>query len=432
MSNRLLQQEEIDALLNAQVFEPAQVDAAVAESLVAPVHEAATGAGFPGEQYGVEANGAELVEERSEIDLDSLSDEEKDALGEVGNICMGSAATTLSKLLSQPVSITSPMVTVTTMEEFFKGFVIPHMTIYVRFIEGISGYNLLVIKLQDAAILADLMMGGDGTNITEEITEIGVSAASEAMNQMIGTASTAMAAMFGQTVNISPPETKIYHSADELKSPEPGDEAPVVVVWFKMNIGNILDTNIMQVMGMNTAREEANFILSQLLQAGGGEYSPDLEEPPEQGLSDNAGGTGISEMGDALEPAEPAEAAKEANDSPAIERQSRITTGGARLPASAKPVTAPPGFDQQRLDLILDIPLKVTVLLGRTRWPIKDILGLTPGSVVEMQSMVDEPVEVLVNGILVAMGEVVVVNENFGVRITNIISPEERLKNLGR
>jgi len=98
----------------------------------------------------------------------------------------------------------------------------------------------------------------------------------------------------------------------------------------------------------------------------------------------------------------------------------------------ARSLAAPPGFDQPRLDMILDIPLKVTVLLGRTRWPIKDILGLSPGSVVEMQSLVDQPVEVLVNGTLVATGEVVVVNENFGVRITNIIGPEERLQNLGR
>lgn len=443
MSNKLLKQEEIDALLNTQAPEPAQHDAAGADPLAEQSQEAAAGAEFPGEQNAAEANGAELVEEQSAMDLALLKDEEKDALGEVGNICMGSAATTLSMLLNQPVNITSPRVTVTTMEELFKGFAIPHITIYLRFIEGLSGYNLLMMKLQDAAVLADLMMGGDGTNISEELTEIGISAASEAMNQMIGSASTAMATMFSRRVNISPPETQIYHSADELKPPELGQKGPVVVIWFKMTIGTILDTQLMQVMGVETAKEEAGLILGQLSDAGGEEYLPAQEDPHTQNLSDNIEDAGIPDLGDNLfdsliqdlsepEPARPVEAARGPNGSSAMERQSRIATAGARPSTAARPVAVPPGFDQRRLDLILDIPLKVTVLLGRTRWPIKDILGLTPGSVVEMQSMVDEPVEVLVNGTLVAMGEVVVVNENFGVRITSIIGPEERIQNLGK
>jgi flagellar motor switch protein FliN/FliY len=100
-----------------------------------------------------------------------------------------------------------------------------------------------------------------------------------------------------------------------------------------------------------------------------------------------------------------------------------------KVPSRAEPAEF--GFDQQRLDLILDIPLKVTVLLGRTKWPIKDILGLSTGSVIEMQSLVDEPVEILVNGTLVATGEIVVVHDNYGVRISNIITPRERIQNLG-
>ncbi|HBC91369.1 MAG TPA: flagellar motor switch phosphatase FliY, partial [Pelotomaculum sp.] len=328
-----------------------------------------------------------------------LTDEEKDALGEVGNICMGSSSTTLSMLLNQPVNITSPRVTITTMEELLKSFVTPHMSIRVRFIEGLSGYNLLIMRVQDAAVLADLMMGGDGISTSDELTEIGISAASEAMNQMIGAASTAMATMFSRTVNISPPVTKIYHSPEELTSPE---QSQVVVVWFKMTIGSVLDTQIMQVMDMDTAREEAGLILGQLLKAEGEECLPAQEEPH----------------------------AQVANHSSLPEQQTRIEASDARPPAAKRSAATQSGLDQQRLGLILDIPLKVTVLLGRTRWPIKDILELTPGSVVELQSLVDEPVEVLINGTLVAMGEVVVVNENFGVRLTNIIKPEERLQKL--
>jgi len=435
MSNNLLKQEEIDALLNAQTLESAQPEATGAELLERQIQEAAAEAGFAGEQKGAESNVPELVEETSGMELESLTDSEKDALGEIGNICMGSASTTLSMLLNQKVNITSPGVTITNLDELFKGFTIPHMTIYVSFIEGLSGYNLLIMKLSDAAVLADLMMGGDGTNITDELTEIGASAASEAMNQMIGSASTAMATMFSRTVNISPPETKIYHSAEELKPPELGHNGQVVVVWFKMTIGDILDTQLMQVMGIDTAREEANLILGQLTQEGAeepvsfqeGDKADSASEDNLPNLSDDLVNALFQELPEP-EPAQPVVAASVPNGSPAVDQQTR----SARPPAVMRPAVAPPGLNQRRLDLILDIPLKVTVLLGRTKWPIKDILGLIPGSVVELQSLVDEPVEVLVNGTLLAKGEVVVVNENFGVRLTNIIGPEERIQQLGK
>ncbi len=397
MTNKLLKQEEIDALLNGQEPESDHPEKYVEHEKHEPLESA--GVDSTGEQNAAQANGAVLITEQSAMGLSLLTDEEKDALGEVGNICMGSSSTTLSMLLNQPVNITSPRVTITTMEELFNSFVTPHMSIRVRFIEGISGYNLLIMRVQDAAVLADLMMGGDGISTSDELTEIGISAASEAMNQMIGAASTAMATLFSRTVNISPPVTKIYHTPEELTSLEQGQ---VVVVWFKMTVGSVLDTQIMQVMDMDTAREEAGLILGQLLKAEGEECLPIQEEPHAQA----------------------------ANQSSLPEQQARIETSSARPPAARRPAATQSGLDQQRLGLILDIPLKVTVLLGRTRWPIKDILELTPGSVVELQSLVDEPVEVLINGTLVAMGEVVVVNENFGVRLTNIIKPEERLQKL--
>jgi len=408
--DRLLKQEEIDALLNAQAAMAAPAEGQKEEAPPSsPAPEPAQG--------GVPAAGV-------------LSEEEKDALGEVGNICMGQAATTLSMLLNQKVSITSPRVEITTVEELFESFSIPHMAIFVRFIKGLSGYNLLIAKLKDAAVMADLMMGGDGSSAGDDLDEIGVSAASEAMNQMIGSAATAMATMFGETVNISPPETKIYRSASDRMPGEFGIDGQVVVVWFKMTVGDILDTQIMQVMDVQTAKEEAALLLRQLEAAAVSdevgadaeaqarpaleepESAPFLEPPPKVGAPPPAEGVGRDVAGAAVPPAvSPPEGVRP----------------GAPQPA---PQPAAWGVDQGRLDLILDIPLKVSVILGRTQWPIKDILELGPGSVVELQNLVDEPVEVLVNGTLVAVGEVVVVNENFGVRITRILSPEERLKRL--
>lgn len=409
MTNKLLKQEEIDALLKPQEPEPYQ-------------HTQLESAGVDstGEQRVTQANGAILVTEQSAMEPALLTDEEKDALGEVGNICMGSSSTTLSLLLNQPVNITSPRVTITTREDLLKDFIIPHMSICVNFTEGLSGYNLLIMKLKDTAILADLMMGGDGTNISEELSEIGVSAASEAMNQMIGAASTAMATLFSRKVNISPPETKIYHNPDELDCPKPDQE---VVVWFKMTIGSILDTQIMQVMDMNTAREEAGLILGQLSEAGGEEFLPAKDELTEDGLPDKEEKNGIP-------PAQHDPAVQKTNFANAIEQQPGTKTISAGPSEEIRPAVTPPVLDKRHLERILDIPLKITVLLGRTKWPIKDILELTPGAVVELQSLVNEPVEVLANGTLVAMGEVVVVNENFGVRLTNIVEPEQRLQNL--
>lgn len=403
----------------------------------------ATSVDLPGSFDAGTESGSEPGHEPAGTESGLLTAEEKDALGEVGNICMGSAATTLAMLTSQPVNITSPSITLTTLKELFKSFGIPHLAIYVRFIGGLTGYNLLIMKLDDATVLADMMMGGDGTNISEELSEIGISAASEAMNQMIGTASTSMATMFGKKVNISPPDTHVYYSEDELRSPELDHEETVVVVRFNITIGAVLNTHIMQVMGVETAREQAGALLRQLSAGNGGEtVQEDVSDPSQKimGDSEDFAITGQSQDMKSTFPEE-----KLQNDSfqpiagshdpgviSTVGREVSPFPAPVRQLGDSSPAAAPLIPNQQHLDLILDIPLKVTVLLGRTKWPIKDILGVAPGSVVELQNQVDGPVEVLVNGTLVAMGEVVVVNENFGVRITNIIGPEDRLKHLGR
>ncbi|MGI6491277.1 MAG: flagellar motor switch phosphatase FliY [Peptococcaceae bacterium] len=423
MNNRLLNQEEIDSLLNSQGPESGQneneadnLSDAVVASDTAVVQSAGSSA------------------ESEEI----LTEEQKDALGEIGNICMGSSSTSLSMQINQPVSITSPRVTISTLEKLFKGFDIPHMSIRVHYTEGFTGYNLLVMKLHDTAVLADLMMGGDGTNISENISEMGISAASEAMNQMIASAATAMATMFGRTVNISPPETVIYHNREQLDNGESSEQ--VVIVWFRMTVGDILDTQIMQVMDVNTAKQQAGLILGHL-----DEYSSEAEAPAPASEQESAATLEITELEKKEDAISKLENGKEvfqptpAQQAPVLKTQDAplhgnqihsdtISTGNSNF---KKTVSAPQGIEQQRLDLILDIHLKVTVVLGRTKWPIKDILALTPGSVIELQSLVDEPVEVLVNGTLVAWGEVVVINENFGVRLTGIVKQEERLQSLG-
>ena len=417
-SGGLLDQSDIDALMGAAGQDSPMIDATAGlpeevsdvltdqdDLLSGITGEAGIDEPLPAEEMSGDAG--DLLEE------DNLTEQEKDALGEIGNICMGSASTTLSMLLNHKVSITSPTVLTTTIEDLFLSFDAPYMTIYIKYIDGLSGFNLLIMRLQDAAVLADLMMGGEGdVTLTDELTEMGISAASEAMNQMIGSSSTSMASMFGTVVNISPPQTYVSHQSDDLSRLQDIVHGLLVVASFNMTVGNVLDTKLMQVMNIDTARETANLILKDMYE--------EMTDVPAAAIQEDELPAGIIEQ--VLEAPPP---------SPAVPAPAPVA---APPPAPARPAAASSPFrsdvDQERLDMLLDIPLKATALLGRTKWSIKDVLGIVPGSVVELDSLVDEPVEILVNGILVAMGEVVVVNENFGVRISSIIEPAERLKRL--
>lgn len=401
-NDNLLSQEEIDLLTGGQANGDTASDAQTAAS--------------PEKENPEEKN----------MGNGDILDSEKDALGEVGNISMGSASTTLSELLGQKVNITSPQVTVTNKGDLKASFKVPYLVIRVEFVEGLSGFNVLVMKVRDAKVIADLMMGGDGQLVDEaaELNEMDISAAAEAMNMMIGSASTSLAQMFGMPVNISPPQSTVLQRPtegdhDDLLSEVPDDEN-LVVVSFNMTIGDLVDTDIMQVLSVGTAKEQASLLLQGLEDMLAGDISapedvdlPELETslPESEPSDDMMDQSEIENLVSAMATEPPLAA-------PAPQSQ----------PAQAAPVLPLP----HNLDLILDIPLTVSVILGRTKKPIKDVLNIGPGAVVELQALADEPVEVLVNDTLVAEGEVVVVNENFGVKLTHIISPEERVKRLAK
>ncbi|GAV22587.1 flagellar motor switch phosphatase FliY [Carboxydothermus pertinax] len=348
MDNQFLSQEEIDALLKGTV----------------------------GESQESESQGSAEV----------LTAEEKDALGEVGNISMGSAATSLSQLVGRKVTITSPRVEVSNEKEFFANFLEPYMVIEVEFTEGLTGKNILIIKEHEVGVIANLMMGGDGTQ-TGEITELEQSAAREAMNQMIASSATALSEIFKRKINISPPKSQMVNSRErDIYEPFGGKE--IVVIYFKMQIEDLIDTEIMQIMEPATAKEVAKMLLDKLY--GGMEPEPTVEYR---------------------------ESVKE----------SKERVEGKDKHGNEEYLNLP---SDEKLELILDIPLKVEVVLGRTRRPIKEILSLGPGAIIDLDRLLDEDVEVLVNGTLVARGEIVVVGENFGVRINQILSPRERLSKI--
>ncbi|TYA14346.1 flagellar motor switch phosphatase FliY [Paenibacillus faecis] len=372
---------------------------------------------------------------------DYLSPLEQDALGEIGNITFGSAATALSTLLSKKVDITTPKVSIITRSQFETEFPKPHVAIHVQYVDGFEGVNSLVIKTRDAQVIADLMLGGEGNPADEELNEIHISAVQEAMNQMMGSSATSMSTIFNRFVNISPPGIDILNmtNGDGVASLPP-DET-LIKISFRLTIGDLIDSTIMQLLTVKFAKEMVDSLIN-------GSSEPAAQETA------------------AAAPA----AAPQAYEAPAYQQppapaqqpmappmqQPPMQQQGYYYPPQERPYGEPQHFggvpgrnvnvqpvqfanlgnpaygqaDVNNLNLLMDIPLKVTVELGRTQKQIKDILELSQGSIIELDKLAGEPVDILVNNKLIAKGEVVVIDENFGVRVTDIVSQWDRIQNL--
>lgn len=345
----------------------------------------------------------------SQVD-DYFTEMEKDALGEIGNISFGSSATALSALLNQKVDITTPFVSLVYKEELTDEFPNPHVAVQVQYTEGFSGTNLLVIKHEDAAVISDLMLGGTGENPTEIMDEIKLSAVQEAMNQMMGSAATSMSTVFQKKIDISPPSLDILNiQKGEGTELIPQDDV-FVKVSFNLKVGTLIDSNIMRLLSISFAKS----LVEELL------------VPSAEGTA-----TSIEKESDLNE---------KQTEQPAAEYIQHEETQQAEpvhVPVDVQPasfsefehVSSPQG-DSRNLDMPLDIPLQVTVELGRTKRTVQEILALSSGSIIELDKLAGEPVDILINSKLIAKGEVVVIDENFGVRVTDIISQRDRINKL--
>ena len=402
MSDDMISQEEIDALLNGGGIPAADGDAAPAGESEA--------AGSPGSSS-------------SQFD-DVLTEVEKDALGEIGNISMGSAATTLSVLLGHKVNITTPSVAVSTMSIIQEQYPMPYLIVEVGYTVGIDGNNVLAIQAQDAAIIADLMMGGDGTSPDTEINEIAMSAVGEAMNQMMGTVATSLSTMFNEKIDISPPKVNLIDFASKDQVTElVGVDEPVVRTSFRMEVDGLIDSEIMQILPVPVAKEMVEALTAE----------PEPEPAPAAAPAPAPAAMPVSAPAPAM--AAPAMAAPAMAAAPAagygMAMQPHVAANVPVQSAQFTPLNSQPvQVNDANIGLILDVPLSVTVELGRTKKSIKDILELTNGSIVELDKLAGEPVDIQVNGKFLAKGEVVVIDENFGVRITEIASLAERAAKL--
>lgn len=395
MSNNFLSQEEINALL-------------------------------AGEDMSANENGS------TESAAETITDIDKDLLGEIGNISMGSASTALYQLINQQVNITTPIVTVTTLKEIKDGFETPNIVLDIEYIKGIIGRNILIVKIADGLVISNLMMGGDG-NITDahELSEIEISAVSEAMNQMIGSAATSMATMFGRKVDISPPSAKIVTDGNMPISEAIPEDEPIVRVSFKMTIGDIVDSNIMQIFPISTAKNIVAIMTGEDKPAESVNAESAKAAPKEEIQSKEI----HEQQPNNMAAAQPQyyEQQPQYNMQPQYyeQPQQRMQQPVEVHSAAFEPLVSQNGVPPiKNIDLILDVPLDISVVLGRTKKSIQDILNLGTGSLIELDKLAEEPVEILVNGKQIALGEVVVVDENFGIRITSIVSSVERIKKL--
>lgn len=357
-------------------------------------------------------------EDNNEQQEYKLTSVEMDTLGEIGNISFGSSATTLSTLLNQKVEITTPTVTVIKKEDIEEGYTFEPVSIQVNYIEGFTGNNVFVIKAHDASIIADIMLGGDGTKPNEQLDEIHLSAVQEAMNQMMGTAATSMSAVFDKKIDISPPSILVgIEGSQDLK--QLFLESAYVQVSFRLMIGDLIDSNMMQLIPINFAKEMVDQLMNQ------------SEDEPEETTVSSDPDPIVKETPEPEVPdTRPREQVKENNETQYMGNNVRKNANVQQASfAEFEQVDMAPS-QQRNLDMLLDIPLKVTVELGKTKRSVRDILDLSAGSIIELDKLAGEPVDVLVNGKLIAQGEVVVIDENFGVRVTDIISTSDRIKSL--
>lgn len=363
----------------------------------------------------------------------SLTNNEKDAIGEIANISMGTAATTLFSLVNRKVEISTPVVSLATWDDIVEAYERPCVFIRIAYTVGLDGNNLLILKENDVKIITDLMMGGDGTNTDGELGELHLSAICEAMNQMMGSAATSLSSMLNKTIDISPPH------ADLIDLQENVDEGtideflknPFVKISFKMEIGDLVNSTIMQLYPISFAKEMCASITQNMEQdaAANASATPQPEAKPEPQPTPQPAPQQTMQsqpmMGQAMQGQPMMGQPMQGQPMMGQQMMSQPMMG---QPVNVQPAQFQPfmgdlsaAFQKENIDLIMDVPLEVTVELGRTSKSIQEILDFAPGTIIELNKIAGEPIDVLVNGKYVAKGEVVVIEESFGVRITEII-----------
>lgn len=362
---------------------------------------------------------------------ETLSEDQKDAIGEIANISMGTAATTLFSLVNHKVEISTPVVSFATWDDIVQSYERPCVFIRIAYTMGLDGSNILVLKEKDVKVITDLMMGGDGLNTDGELGELHLSAISEAMNQMMGSAATSLSSMLNKKIDISPP------IADLIDLQENVDEASIdkflsgsfVKISFKMEIGDLVDSEIMQLYPFSFAREMCEGVSKNMEMESESIVNDTKPQQPQAKTQTQNAQPGQQPANNTQMGAAPMMNQQMPGQQMAQPQMVQQQAAYATQPVNVQPAQFQSfsagnlgNYSPENIGLIMDVPLQVTVELGRTTKSISDILDFSPGKIIELDKLAGEPIDILVNGKNVAKGEVVVIEESFGVRITEIIS----------
>lgn len=290
----------------------------------------------------------------------------------------------ISENLNQAVALEEPSITQLTIDELMTDSE-PMLQTTFTFPALCPDENLLAFPSADVPVLADLIMGGAGVPVPTPLLDDQMNALANAMGGIVQGFGNAIGNMLGQPLQVGAEATALEPL---ILPPSFALAGQAIRVDFTYQIAGVMD-------GQMRLYVTPDFALA---------LTPAAETP-----SAGEAGAAFTGMNGGAEPGASASAPFQPFD-----------TGAA---AEALP---------RGMDRLLDIPLEATVELGRTRMLIRDVLELAAGSIVELERVAGEPVDLLVNGRLVAKGEVVVIDDNFGIRITEIVSPADRVASLGK
>ena len=424
-------------------------------------------------------------------ELIHLSNEELDTIGEVMNISMGSAATAISTMLDRPVNITTPQLRQDKLANVDCSELEPAIMVKIKYVEGVDGTNIILLRRRDMQIILNLLMGNDDISGTEdfEFDDMSMSAACEVMNQMMGASATALSEVLGFPINISTPESMLIDNITDAYKNFGGEnslETEVIAISFEMDISNILNTTFTSFWPLEMAKKIVDTV-TRGVHTEGSDAAPSQpaqqQVPPttmQPDMTAQAPAMGAQQplqpqampqqqmptMQPDMTAQAPAMGAQQMpqgygypaqnmmgmpnygqagwqmpyppmyapNGYPAYPQQQQAVNPNVNVQKADFPVFNPgmatKGFGDSNLNLLMNIPLEVSVVIGKTKRKIRDIMDLGQGSVVELDKQTGAPAEIIVNGQLLAYGDVVVVDDNFAVRVTEIVGAEELLQSL--
>lgn len=362
-----------------------------------------------------------------------LSSMEIDAIGEILNISLGSSATSVSQMLGETVNITTPEVKLMKTKEFDIKLFEPAIGVEINYVDGLTGSNIMILRKEDVKAIVGLLLQTDFSDREFVMDEMNVGAICEVMNQMMGSAATALSQFLNRTINISPPNSFEIQGNEQFKEKYLKQCADVVAVYFDMTIGDTIKTKFINVMKTELAKElVANFGTTNSQQAGVDEAPAAATQPAPAAAASAPAPAPVStpaavapQPQPVTQPMQSAAAQEQYYAAPPVPAQGHSVSNASYMNFDkiAKDANLTTG-ETSNLNMIMSVPLQITVEIGRTTKKIKEILDFSSGTIVELNRQAGSQVDVYVNGKAIAKGNVVVVDDNYGVRITEVMNSE--------